>query len=218
VDVERCVGRTHRVGSFENLLKLRRVGEATVRHGVKMREVEDGADPARASGDREDVVRSAELAHAAHDLHAEGNRTVLLLQPLAQFAQLFDHGVDRRVALAAEEEAGMEHDDFRAGRLCDARRMVEHPYSHVELLAALGVAHEACDRCVDGEDDARVARELAELLGPRIVHPELPFEVDLAGRVAALLEQFDGLFRALTRGHTSGAIVKLRHVQAGVNR
>jgi hypothetical protein len=155
----------------------------------------DWADPARACRDREDVVRGPKLAYAAHDLDSERNGAVLLLQPLAQLAELFDHRVDRGVALTAEQETGVEDDDLRTGSLCDAGGMVEHPDSHVELLATLGMPHEACDRCVDGEDDARVARQFAELLGPRIVHPELALEVDLAGGVATFLEQCDGLLR-----------------------
>jgi len=75
--------------------------------------------------------------------------------------------------------------------------MVEHPHGHIELFATFGMAHEACDRGVHGKDDAGIARELAELLGPRIVHPELPLEVDLAGRVAPFLEERDRLLGAL---------------------
>jgi len=197
VDVERRLGRDHRVRSFENLLEPGRLGEASVRHGVEVSEVDDGADPARACRDCEDVLRSSQLTHAAHDLHPEGNGAVLLLQPFAELAELFDHRVDRRVTLAAEQEAGVEDDDLRAGRLCDARRMVEHPDSHIELFATFGMAHEACDWGVDGKHDARLARELAELLGPRIVHPELPLEVDLTGRVAPFLEESDRLLGAL---------------------
>jgi len=195
MDVERRVGRNHRVRSCENLLERRRLRETAVRHGVEVGEVDDWADPARACRDREDVVRGPKLAYAAHDLDSERNGAVLLLQPLAQLAELFDHRVDRGVALTAEQETGVEDDDLRTGSLCDAGGMVEHPDSHVELLATLGMPHEACDRCVDGEDDARVARQFAELLGPRIVHPELALEVDLAGGVATFLEQCDGLLR-----------------------
>jgi len=197
VDVERRVGRDHRVRSFEDLLEPRHVGEATVRHRVEVSEVDDGADPARARRDCEDVVCSSQLTHAAHDLHSKGNGAVLLLQPFAQLAELFDHGVDRRVALTAEEEAWVEDDDLCAGRLCDPGRMVEHPHGHIELFATFGMPHEARDRCVDGKGDVRIARELAEFLGPRVVHPELPLEVDLAGRVAAFLQERDRLLGAL---------------------
>ena len=53
-----------------------------------------------------------------------------------------------------------------------------------------------------GEDDPGVAGELAEALGPRVVHPEPALEVDLAGRVAALEQELDrasGLSREGTR-------------------
>src|SRR5712691_1586881 len=106
----------------------------------------------------------------------------------------------------------MEDDDLRAGRLGDARGMVEHPHSHIELLATFGMAHEARDRCVNGEDDARVACKLTELLGPRIVHPELPLEIDLAGRVAPLLQERDRLLGALPSRHAGRAVVELGHV------
>ena len=113
----------------------------------------------------------------------------------AQVGELLADRVQRLLARAAEQEAGVEDDDLRAGRLRDAGRVVEHADGHVQLLAALRVAHEAGDRRVDGEDDAGIAGELAEALRPRVVHPEFSFEVDLAGGEAALLEQLDSLLR-----------------------
>src|SRR5205814_4735304 len=148
-------------------------------------------DPAAARRDREHVVCGAALAHAPHDLDAERNRPVLSLEPLAQLAQLLDDGVDRSVPLAPEQVTRMEDDGRRAGRPGDAGRVVEHADGHVELLAALGMTHEAGDRRVDGKDDAGVARQLAEALRPGIVHPELALEVDLAGGEAAFLEELD---------------------------
>ncbi len=61
------------------------------------------------------------------------------------------------------------------------------------------------DRRVDGERDVGLARELAEALGPRIVHPEPALEVDLAGRVAALQQELDGRLGALAGGHAGRA-------------
>ena len=134
-----------------------------------------------------------------------------MVQPLAQLAQLLDDGVNRRRALAAEQEARMKDDELGARGLRDACGVVEHPDGHVELLAALCVPHEARDRGVDGEDDVRVACELAEPLRPRIVHPELALEVDLAGREAALPEELHRLFGALPRGDPSRAVMELSH-------
>jgi hypothetical protein len=71
---------------------------------------------------------------------------------------------------------------------------------------------------VDREDDARVARERAEALGPRVVHPELPLEVDLAGRVAPFLQECDGLLRAFPRRHAGRAVVELGHVPRVLHR
>ena len=174
-----------------------RVGKAAVGDGVQVREVEHGADPAAALRDLEHVRRRAELTDPSHDLDAEGNRAILLLQARAQFAQLLDDGVDRGVALAAEQEPGVEHDRLGPRAPRDAGRVVEHPDGHVQLLAALGVAHEARDRRMDGEDDSSGSRQLAEALRPGVVHPELALEVDLAGRVALLLEEGDRRLRAL---------------------
>ncbi len=162
-----------------------------------LREVDDGTDPAAAGGDLEDVLCGAELADASHDLDAEGDGAVLVLEPLAELPQLLDDGVDRRLARAAEQKARVEDDDLGAARLRDAGGVVEHPDGHVQLLAALRVAHETRDGGVDGEHDVGVASELAEALGPGVVHPELPLEVDLTGREAPLLQELDRLFRGV---------------------
>ena len=54
----------------------------------------------------------------------------------------------------------MEDDELGARGLRDPGRVVEHPDRHVELLATLGVAHEAGDRRVDREHDPVLPREL----------------------------------------------------------
>ncbi len=99
----------------------------------------------------------------------------------------------------------MEDDELRVRGLRDPGRVVEHPDRHVQLLPALGVAHEAGDRRVDGEDDAGVPAESAEALGPLVVHPELALEVDLAGRPAARDQRLDRSLGALARGDAGGA-------------
>ena len=86
----------------------------------------------------------------------------LRLEPLAQLAELLADRVDRLLARAAEQEPGVEDDELGARRLRDPGRVVEHPDRHVQLLAALGVAHEAGDRRVHREHDPVLARELAE--------------------------------------------------------
>ena len=75
-----------------------------------MCEVEHGSHPAATCGDREHVLRGPELPHAAHDLDAERHCAILLLQSLAQLAQLFDDRIDCSVALTPEQEAGVEDD------------------------------------------------------------------------------------------------------------
>jgi len=149
VDVERRIRRQHLVRAGEDRRERLRLGEAAVGDGVQVREVENGADPAGAGRDGEDVLGRAELPDAAHDLDAEGDRTVLLLQPRAQLPELLDDRVDCRVALAAEQEAGVEDDELGAGCLGDAGGVVEHADGHVQLLAPFRVAHEAGDRCMD---------------------------------------------------------------------
>ena len=104
----------------------------------------------------------AELAHAAHHLDPERHGAILPAEPLAQLAELLADRVDRLLARAAEQEARMEDDELGAGGLRDAGRVVEHADRHVQLLAALGVAHEAGDRRVHREHDVVLARELAE--------------------------------------------------------
>ena len=95
----------------------------------------------------------------------------------------------------------MEDDGLGAGDLRDPGRVVEHPGRHPVLAVALDVAHEAGDRRVHRERDPPLARELPELLGPRVVHPEPGLEVDLVRRVAALAQQLDRLLRRFPRQH-----------------
>jgi len=212
VDVKGRAGLEHLIGAGENRGKGCGLHEAAVSDGMQVRKVEHGADPATARGDREHVLCRAELPHASHDLDAERDRAILLLQPLAELAELLDDRVDRHVTLATEQEPWMKDDDLGAARLRDARGVVEHADGHVELLAPLGVSHEAGDRSMDGQDDPGVAREFAESLRPRVVHPELALEVDLAGGVVLLLQELDGFLGAVARGHARRAEVQLGHV------
>ena len=112
----------------------------------------------------------------------------------------------------------MEDDDLGAGGLRDAGGMVEHADRHVELLAALGVTHEARDRRVHREDDPRVAAELAEARREVVVHPESPLEVDLARGVAAFEEHVDCRLRRLLRGNARGAKADVAHAPEATRR
>ena len=107
----------------------------------------------------------------------------------------------------------------RPGDLRDPGRVVEHPGRHPVLAVALDVAHEPGDRRVHRERDPPLARELPELLGPRVVHPEAGLEVDLAGRVPAL----DGGVRrpalgAFPRRHPRRAKSELSHAKTLLSR
>src|SRR5581483_1198222 len=93
----------------------------------------------------------------------------------------------------------MEDDELGLAGDCDPGGVVEHADRHPLLLVALHVAEEGRDRRVHRQDDARVARDLAEPLRPGVVHPEPALEVDLARRVASCDEILDGLLRALAR-------------------
>jgi len=188
VDVERCPRFHQLVGGLESGGERLDVSERPVARGVHVGEVEHGADPAAAAGDLDHVVEAADLADASHHLDAERHRTVLALEPLPQLAELLADRVERLLAGAFEQEPRVEDDELGAGRLRDPGRMVEHAGSHVQLLAALRVAHEARDWRVHREHDLRPLREPAELGRPVVVHPELALEVDLAGVEAELLQ------------------------------
>src|SRR5438874_9720790 len=58
------------------------------RSRVQVREVDHRADPRQLRGDEEHVLGGAELADAAHDLDAEGDRTAFALEPLAELDEL----------------------------------------------------------------------------------------------------------------------------------
>jgi len=197
VDVERGAGLEHGVGAFEDLGERLGLGEAAVRDGVQVGEVDDRPNPTRTRGDRENILGRPELADTAHDLHSERHCPVFALEALAELAQLLDDRVDRIRALAAEQEARVEDDELGPCCLGDPGGVVEHPDGHSLLLVQFDMTHEARDRRVDREHDSGLACTLPEPLRPRVVHPELALEIDLAGRVPALLEQLDRLLRTL---------------------
>ena len=72
------------------------------------------------------------------------------------------------------------------------------------FLPRSSVAHEAGERRVHRERDVALARELAEPLRPRVVHPEAALEVDLAGGVAALDEELDAASGLSREGMRAG--------------
>ncbi len=205
-------GSWHGVDCLERGLERLGLCELAVARRVHVGEVEDRPHPARAARDLEHVVERAQVTHAAHHFHSERNGSILALEALAELAQLLDHGVERILARALEQKAGVEDNDFRAARLRDARRVVEHAHGHVELLAALGVAHEARQRCVHGQREVVLAGELAEPPGEVVVHPEACLEVDLAGGVAALEEQLDRPLGAVLGRHAGRPEADFAHV------
>ncbi len=165
---------------------------------MHVREVEHRTHPVDTARDLDDVVHRSEVAYPAHHLDPERDAAILRFEPLAQRRQLLDHGVERVLSAPSEQEAGVEHDELRAARGHDAGAAVEGADSRRELPPArLEVAHEPEQRSVDGERDVVLARELAEPLRERVVHPEAALEVDLARRVAALEQELDGLFGRL---------------------
>ncbi len=179
------------------------VQEAAVCDRVQVREVDDRAQPRRAPGQLEDVVGAAELTHAAHHLDAERNVAALSLEPLPQHRRLLRDRVERRLALPAQEKAGMEDDELGAARLRDSRRMVEHAHRPLRL-GRVPVAEEGGDRGVNRERDACAPGALAELRRPLPVHPEAALEVDLARREAPIDERAHGGARAFTARYAGG--------------
>ena len=113
----------------------------------------------------------------------------------------------------------MEDDELGAGGLRDARRVVEHADRHVQLLAALGVPHEAGDRRVHGEHDVGRRAALAEVGCEVVVHPEAALEVDLAGREPTFEQRVDRRRRGVPGRDPSGAVVEApRHADRGYRR
>ena len=107
--------------------------ERPVARRVHVREVEHGSHPADAPRDLDHVVDRSEIAHAPHDLDAEGHGTALALQPLAERPELLDDRVDRVLSGSPEQEAGVEDDDLRAARSRDAGAPVERADGRGEL-------------------------------------------------------------------------------------
>ena len=200
--MERCVGLEHAVCELERLAERRRLEIRAVARRMHVREVENRPHPRHAPSDVDDVVHRPEVSNTTHDLDAERHRSPFLLEPLAERAQLPDDRVDRVLTAPSEEESGMEHDELGAARGHDARAAVEGADGRGELPPArLEVAHEAEQWSVHGQRDIVLARELAESLGERVVHPEAALEVDLARRVPSLEEELDRLLGRLARRH-----------------
>ena len=147
-----------------------------------------------------------EVADAAHHLDAEGDEAVLRLEPLAEVAELVDDVCDRLLALAAEQEARMEDDEPRAARLGEPGGVVEHPERHLELLAAVGVAHEGRERRVDRERDVGRGGGGAEERRGLVVEPEAADEAELAGPVALGRERRERLLERRRLGQPAGAV------------
>src|SRR5262249_50119098 len=82
-------------------------GEATVARRVHVTEVDHWADPLKPPADGQNIVEAAQLLHPAHHLDAKWDGPALCRQTLPQLGELDDHGVDRLLAIAPEQEAGM---------------------------------------------------------------------------------------------------------------
>jgi hypothetical protein len=179
---------------------------------MHVREVDHRAHPAGPAADLDAVLERAEVADAAHHLDPEGGAAVLPEEPLAHECELLDDGVDRVLSAAAEEEARVEDDDLRAARRGDPGAPVERAEGRRPLAAArLEVADPAEERRVHRQRDVVLSRQLAEALGPGVVHPEPRLEVDLARVVPALEQELDRRLRTLPVGDVRGAEANASH-------
>ena len=160
------------------------VRESSVRDRVQVGEVEHGPHPVEAGGEPEDVLGSAELADAAHDLDAEGDGAAFRLQALAEGGEVLGDGFERRLPLAPEQIARVDDEELGADGGRDPGRVVDHAERALALPLVGGqVAEDRGDRGMDGEGDLVLLRELAEARRPLPfgLHPEAALEVDLAG-------------------------------------
>src|SRR4030088_1151763 len=98
----------------------------------------------------------------------------------------------------------MDDNRFGTARNGDPSRMIQHPHCHAVLPVALGMAEESGERGVHGETDIALARQNAELLAVRPIHPEAALEVDLARGVSALCQQLYRRARALAGRDAGG--------------
>jgi hypothetical protein len=125
---------------------------------------------------------------------------------------LLDDGVEGRLACALEQEAGVEDHGRCPARRGDAGAAVERTHGRGELPPGrLYMAHEAEERRMHGERDVVLACQLAQPLGPRVVHPEPRLEVDLARVVAALEQRLDRRLGGLPRQDPGGAEAQPGH-------
>ena len=136
--MERRARLEHLVGGLEPVGEGLDVREVAVAGRVHVSEVEHGAHPAEPARDLEHVVeRSRNRGPGPSPRSPNGTARTFGLEPLAQIPELFGDGVDRDLARAAEQEAGVEDDELGARGHRDPGGVVEHPDRHVELLAAV---------------------------------------------------------------------------------
>src|SRR5579871_664361 len=211
MDMERRARFENRVGERECLGETVCVEELAVARRVHMREVEDGADEVDRAGDRDYVFDRPELAYASHHLDAEGDEPVLRLEAFAEVAELVNDVGDRLIALAAEEEAGVEDDELRAAGFREPGGVVEHAECHLELLAAVGMAHERRERRVDGEHDVGRGCGRSEERRALVIEPEPAGEAELARAVAVGCERRERRVDALGLRQVGGAEADLSH-------
>src|SRR4051794_28301879 len=175
-------------------------------------EVEHRSHPTRPLGDLDDVVDGAEVAYAAHHLDSERHSAVLALEPLAEGAELLHDGRDRVLVGPAEQKARVKYDHLGPARSCDPGAPVERSDRGGELPSlGLEVTHEPEQRRVHRQRHVGGAGDLAELLGPPVIHPEAALEVDLTGVVPALEQQLDGVLRVVAGGDAGKADTGASH-------
>ena len=107
------------------------------------------------------TMDAAEVERLKAMMEWEGTRTA----PPAGFPALPDMPAARYTSpeyFALEQEPGVEHDQLGARSLREAGGVVEHPERHLELLAAVDVAHERCERRVHRQHDAARVQRFAE--------------------------------------------------------
>ena len=212
VDVERRAALEDRVGGLEHVGERLDVGERAVARRVHVREVDHRPHPAGARA----RSRGRRRGCRSRGRGPSPRRRTARRGPCPRAARAARRAARTTAEIASLRVRPSRKPGWKTTSSAPAATATPAEWSSIPIAMRCFLSRSTwpMNPAIGAWTESTIPASrasFAEPLGPRVVHPEPALEVDLAGVVAALAQQLDGLLRALPGRNPRRAEAKRCH-------